>query len=147
MHFWRRLQTLPGFKEFICKVRLRFVHLSGVKVMTRGDKLFKDARSSLQRVLAGPENNCPSNFRSLGCSIALQLHGHMCKHVSGTCHSVPPPIPRNGVVAVCSGFCPRCPCRLVDILRVDYQVNHYLLHGKHTHMSEKSKRTKVWVQS
>ena len=35
----------------------------GAKVMTRGDKLMNDARSSLKRVLAGPDDNCPSQFR------------------------------------------------------------------------------------
>jgi len=49
-------------------------------VMTRGDKLFKDARSSLQRVLAGPENNCPSNFRFLP---ALPVQDALQKAIDG----------------------------------------------------------------
>ena len=99
MHFWRRLQTSPGFQEPKFQPRLRLVHFSGAKVMTRGDKLFKDARSSLQRVLAGPEDNCPSNFRSLGCSmvyVAMRL-----KMKAGLATLRCRRGPRHGVVAVC----------------------------------------------
>ena len=49
-------------------------------VMTRGDKLVNDARSSLQRVLAGPDDNCPSQFRFLP---ALPVQDCLQKAIDG----------------------------------------------------------------
>ncbi|CAK9007834.1 unnamed protein product [Durusdinium trenchii] len=45
---------------FIEEVPLDVVMEMFANVMTRGDGLLKGARAQLQRILAGPENNCPS---------------------------------------------------------------------------------------
>ena len=49
-------------------------------VMTRGDKLVNDARYSLQRVLAGPADDCPSQFRFLP---ALPVQDCLQKAIDG----------------------------------------------------------------
>mmetsp|Transcript_46375 Transcript_46375/g.108671 ORF Transcript_46375/g.108671 Transcript_46375/m.108671 type:complete len:571 (+) Transcript_46375:57-1769(+) len=50
---------------FVEEIELNAVVDAFANVMTRGDKLLKDARTCLKRVLAGPDDNCPSQFRFL----------------------------------------------------------------------------------
>lgn len=65
---------------FIEEVPLDVVMEMFANVMTRGDGLLKGARAQLQRILAGPENNCPSQFRFLP---ALPVQESLQKAIDG----------------------------------------------------------------